>query len=151
MECWSQHLPPGVPLVASAGKETSAQPWQQELVVFALGDLLAAGEDLLIALSGGCHKNVDSCSKKQPDHIPIFFLYLWITNIESLYQLIYESSFCKILTYFRVGMNCSCGLANSKEFPKIVRYTKFIYTCCSVNIRYYDYDQNGLKSWSWNR
>ena len=76
MESWSQHLPPGVPLVASAGKETSAQPWQQELVVFALGDLLAAGEDLLIALSGGCHKNVDSCSKKQPDHIPIFFLYL---------------------------------------------------------------------------
>ena len=76
MESWSQHLPPGVPLVASAGKETSAQPWHKELVVFALGDLLAAGEDLLIALSGGCHKNVDSCSKKQPDHIPIFFLYL---------------------------------------------------------------------------
>ena len=42
MESWSQHLPPGVPLVASAGKETCAQPWHQELVVFALGDVLAA-------------------------------------------------------------------------------------------------------------
>ena len=76
MESWSQHLPPCVPLVASAGKETCAKPWHQELVVFALVDVLAAGEDLLITLSGGCHKNVDSCSKKQPDHIPILSLYL---------------------------------------------------------------------------
>ena len=42
MESWSQHLPPGVPLVASAGKETCAQPWHHEVVVFTLGDLLAA-------------------------------------------------------------------------------------------------------------
>ena len=42
MESWSQHLPPGVPLVASAGKKTSAQPWHHEVVVLTLGDLLAA-------------------------------------------------------------------------------------------------------------
>ena len=51
--------------------------------------------------------------------------------------------------YIKVGMNCSCGFANSKEFPKIVKYTNFTYLhmlFSQCKIYDHDHDNNGLKS-----